>query len=815
MYSLEVETLQDNLRRTSKSTYLLHPRLEKLFHGRLLQEIECSNCHSLSAHQESFIDLSLNIQTSSTLESAIQDYFKTIHFTGKNQYDCLSCKRKTDANQYLSFVFLPKVLCVQLKRFQFQDNSQLTKIQHFVSFPLELDCDLLQNPFYVEKKREERRKSGKDQEFYELKAVVVHKGESLNNGHYVCYLQREGNAWYLADDTKVFRVSIDEVLQANAYLLFYEKSDAKTIEENHSRNIPPREVSVGEMNISEKKMKITIEPTKTNPNLVEDSSVAEQSVQSSSTPRRSISSFTFEEKLTLWKEKSEAQQQQQPRSPGSHLSKNYQGPGFFQHSYSNSSQNGRVSLPHQFTRYKQHEESAKRLSQSQSPESTTPSPANYTEQNKLLTAVTSKDENISQTLKNDDISVKKKSISFKIPIIPSASSDIDGPIEMYTRQDKHIDLTESVDEMLEESAPSSHSIDLLDQSMNALRPIRSMSASMDVDPRNENLPQITTEMLNETMKSVDYSLSHTHPEPIDVDEAEEEVFSPNVTSRQMKKRKRDTYNNELEKGLLEFQHFQEEKKQSNNSLSSGPGNGDCIDLTRSKNGSRNNNNDDDDDDSNDDNPNGKRQKRNNSSAISIVSFFTSFPKKIFKGLRTMFKGAKKKDSSHVNKNSEQHRKAVLKTFKEGKIKMATPYLNRKDLEDAEMMTITAEENSSSSFQMNGNIEKGHNNNQTNTINDTIILSNEEEMSMNPADLDFDIERSLVDQGIGRKSVGFEETAEERRIRRAPIELPSRYSRRQLSQRPSFHQTWQSTKVKSFLSVLSYEIVEFLTSFLFE
>jgi ubiquitin carboxyl-terminal hydrolase 22/27/51 len=54
---------------------------------------------------------------------------------------------------------------------------------------------------------------------YELSCVIVHKGK-IDSGHYVNYA-REGNDWFLFDDSKVVLASEAEVLGAEAYLLFY------------------------------------------------------------------------------------------------------------------------------------------------------------------------------------------------------------------------------------------------------------------------------------------------------------------------------------------------------------------------------------------------------------------------------------------------------------------------------------------------------------------------------------------------------------------------------------------------------------------
>jgi ubiquitin carboxyl-terminal hydrolase 22/27/51 len=58
---------------------------------------------------------------------------------------------------------------------------------------------------------------------YQLSAVIVHKGE-INSGHYINYA-REGNDWFLFDDSKVVLVSEAEVLKAEAYLMLYVLGD--------------------------------------------------------------------------------------------------------------------------------------------------------------------------------------------------------------------------------------------------------------------------------------------------------------------------------------------------------------------------------------------------------------------------------------------------------------------------------------------------------------------------------------------------------------------------------------------------------------
>jgi len=56
---------------------------------------------------------------------------------------------------------------------------------------------------------------------FALYAVVVHVGESIQRGHYVAYVKDPRGEWFQMDDHKASPVSLSEVLQVQAYMLFY------------------------------------------------------------------------------------------------------------------------------------------------------------------------------------------------------------------------------------------------------------------------------------------------------------------------------------------------------------------------------------------------------------------------------------------------------------------------------------------------------------------------------------------------------------------------------------------------------------------
>jgi ubiquitin carboxyl-terminal hydrolase 1 len=65
--------------------------------------------------------------------------------------------------------------------------------------------------------------AGRRKLYYKLKSVVVHYG-SHSFGHYVAYRKIGGKWWKISDET-VGETSIEEVLKANPFLMFYEMDD--------------------------------------------------------------------------------------------------------------------------------------------------------------------------------------------------------------------------------------------------------------------------------------------------------------------------------------------------------------------------------------------------------------------------------------------------------------------------------------------------------------------------------------------------------------------------------------------------------------
>ncbi|VDL79515.1 unnamed protein product [Nippostrongylus brasiliensis] len=157
---------------------------------------------------------------------------------------------------------LPAYVSVQMVRFFYKESSQDVK------FPMILDlCDIC-TPELQERLRPQRAAVKKEEDakiermrkhkmegttpkegeddgkplpfsfpddegsnnsgFYELKAVITHKGRSSNSGHYVAWVRLEEDKWAMCDDEHVSPVTSDQVLKLSgggdwhcAYVLLY------------------------------------------------------------------------------------------------------------------------------------------------------------------------------------------------------------------------------------------------------------------------------------------------------------------------------------------------------------------------------------------------------------------------------------------------------------------------------------------------------------------------------------------------------------------------------------------------------------------
>ncbi|KAF5291423.1 hypothetical protein FQR65_LT01734 [Abscondita terminalis] len=197
-----------------------------------------------------------------SVQSCLNQFTTCELLTENNKVRCDVCTKKrggsekknvyTNATKQLLICNPPAVLILHLKRFQvFRFRS--TKVNKFVTFPTLLDLA----PFCSKRCQSlPTFEPGQKKILYTLYGVVEHSG-SLHGGHYVAYvkvrpplhnqsyrwqylpknnkhpsLQSQGaeanpdiptGKWFYVSDSYVAEVAETKVLQAQAYLLFYER----------------------------------------------------------------------------------------------------------------------------------------------------------------------------------------------------------------------------------------------------------------------------------------------------------------------------------------------------------------------------------------------------------------------------------------------------------------------------------------------------------------------------------------------------------------------------------------------------------------
>lgn len=129
-------------------------------------------------------------------------------------YSCEKCNKLRNGVKFSKVIDLPEVLCIHLKRFR-HELMFSSKISSQVSFPL---TGLDMRPYL-------HKDCVSTVSNYDLISVICHHG-TAGGGHYTCYsLNADTDTWYEFDDQYVTLVTSETVLNCEAYVLFYRKSN--------------------------------------------------------------------------------------------------------------------------------------------------------------------------------------------------------------------------------------------------------------------------------------------------------------------------------------------------------------------------------------------------------------------------------------------------------------------------------------------------------------------------------------------------------------------------------------------------------------
>lgn len=221
----------------------------KLFRGTVESNVCCDSCHSMNSTIDPIEDIGLEVTHTSgsalsDLSSAFQRFTKVEPLA---EYKCDRCGKMGRATKQSRLASIPPILTLHLKRFRYgsdgkplppvarrgREVSQLlgasgsAKIEGHIKF-LEI-FDL--KPFLTEQLSGQVKNM-----FCRLFAVIVHSGKNSHSGHYVAFVRNiSKNEWWKMDDARVSRATSQEVLNAEAYMLFYRVVDHPVAQDLRSK----------------------------------------------------------------------------------------------------------------------------------------------------------------------------------------------------------------------------------------------------------------------------------------------------------------------------------------------------------------------------------------------------------------------------------------------------------------------------------------------------------------------------------------------------------------------------------------------------
>lgn len=122
-------------------------RLRQMFEGEVESYVECSRCKSRNPRTEGFSDLQLVVRDFHSLEESLAAYLHPDVLEGDNQYSCSVCESRQDALKKTALRFLPPILTLQLKRFDYNMRTWAReKLHHRFTFPFTFDASKFCDP---------------------------------------------------------------------------------------------------------------------------------------------------------------------------------------------------------------------------------------------------------------------------------------------------------------------------------------------------------------------------------------------------------------------------------------------------------------------------------------------------------------------------------------------------------------------------------------------------------------------------------------------------------------------------------------------
>lgn len=229
--------------------------LARVLGGSFADQKICKGCPHRYSREEPFTALNVDIRNKQHLYESLDAFVKGDLLEGANAYHCEKCDKKVDTVKRMCVKRLPKVLVIQLKRFDYDwEREMAVKFNDYFEFPRELDMspytaatlaekegeapsDAVNDDDNLDNRGEEKLKkqlsnegeSKKEEDDkktpgdepgegvstkYRLRGIVVHSGQA-SGGHYYSFIQirppgSNSVKWFKFDDGEVTEAKIDD-----------------------------------------------------------------------------------------------------------------------------------------------------------------------------------------------------------------------------------------------------------------------------------------------------------------------------------------------------------------------------------------------------------------------------------------------------------------------------------------------------------------------------------------------------------------------------------------------------------------------------
>ncbi|XP_046853983.1 probable ubiquitin carboxyl-terminal hydrolase FAF-X [Xenia sp. Carnegie-2017] len=202
------------------------PVLIRVLGGIFADQKICKGCPHRYSKDDPFIALTIDIRNHQNLIESLDQFVKGDLLEGANAYHCDKCNKKIDTVKRMCFKKLPKVLAIQLKRFDYDwERDVAVKFNDYFEFPREFDME----PYTVQGLARIENDPGEFDEStttiyeedekrellstkYRLVGVVVHSGQA-SGGHYYSYIRTTTHgctSWFKFDDGDVSDCKMDD-----------------------------------------------------------------------------------------------------------------------------------------------------------------------------------------------------------------------------------------------------------------------------------------------------------------------------------------------------------------------------------------------------------------------------------------------------------------------------------------------------------------------------------------------------------------------------------------------------------------------------